>query len=984
MTARQPRDVLCVLESIIPFFMMVVNTPTLQLQTKPLHTLLNSQSRGIFATAYIKLTSPKEKSIVVKASLDSGSEGTLVTERVVQFLKLPKQKCDVSLKGIGNSPLGNSSYKVDLWLNSPKDPNFQLPINALVLKSLIQLLPKSRPEHSNWSHLADLDLADPNYYNEESVDCVIGIDLLGHTLLPGLKQRPLNSPTGLLTTFGWITFGRSIPQPSDSQNCFSTLQVEERDSLNQLLRAFWEVEELPKQIFLTKAEQDCENIFKDTHYRNESGQYGVRLPVSISPDQLGESKEQVVSMFLRTEKQQSKNPIAKAKYNDFMYQYIEDTHMRPVDENDSKASFVNYIPHHVITKNNNPASKIRVVFNGSFRTSSGLSLNETLHPGQKLQTDIWLIITRWRFWKYVFTCDIVKMFRQIKIEFPDCNLQRIVWRPDPSQPLVDYCLTTVTYGTRPAPFLAIRVLKQLALDEGERFPLGADVLIKNTYVDDAFAGGDSLDEAIQVRDELISILASAGISLSKWAANVDKLVPTDSTDSKSKDKSFNLETSVSTLGLHWNPASDEFHYKFSPIDSSQPTKRIVASEIAKLYDPRGWLAPFLLKAKLLLQNCWLAGSDWDKLLLINLSTEWIEFQQQLPQLNLIKIPRWINTENDQSNWELHGFSDASERAYSAAIYLVHRTFAGESHSNLIIAKTKLAPVKAISLPKLELCASTLLAKLTLVVIEKLNCSPNSIHYWSDSQIVLSWIQGHPSRGFTVDELLNSTLCWHGPVWLLKSPDNWPVSNQTLNPNIDLEARSKYIEKVDEIQINIILNRGIPELLSFVSSLTQLLRVTAYCLRFIQALRNPNLEIEPYLTDDELKRSFSTWIKVVQDENFSETIELLRSKKSLPSSNPLIKLSPFLDDDEVLRVGGRLQSSLLSFDETHPVTLTKNSKLSELIVTRAHLDTLHGGQQLTLSRILKKFWIVSSKTLINKIIRTCIKCFRFRANFQTHK
>ncbi|XP_043464547.1 uncharacterized protein LOC122499986 [Leptopilina heterotoma] len=977
---------------------------------------IDSQSRGIFATAYIKLTSLKDKSIVVKAFLDSGSERTLVTERVVQFLKLPKQKCDVSLKGIGNSPLGNSNYKVDLLLNSPKDPDFQLPINALVLKSLIQLLPKGRPKHSNWSHLADLDLADPNYYNQEPVDCVIGIDLLGHTLLPGLKQGPLNSPTGLLTAFGWIIFGRSLTQSSDSQNC-STLQVEKKDSLNKLLRDFWELEELPKQTFLTKDELDCENTFKNTHYRNELGQYTVRLPVSISPDQLGESREQVVSMFLRSEKQYSKNPIAKTKYNDFMRQYIEDTHMRPVNENDSKAPFINYIPHHVITKANDPSLKIRVVFNGSFFTLSGLSLNDILHPRQKLQIDIWLIITRWRFWKYVFTCDIVKMFRQIKIEFPDCNLQRIVWRPDPNQPLEDYCLTTVTYGTKPAPFLAIRVLKQLASDERENFPLGAEVLINNTYVDDTFAGGDSLEEATQVRDEFISILGSAGISLSKWAANVDELVPNDPTDSDSKDKCFNLETSVSTLGLHWNPASDEFHYKVSFTASSQPTKRTVASEIAKLFDPLGWLAPFILKSKLLLQNCWLASLDWDEVLPINLSSEWVEFQQQLQQLNLVKIPRWIQTESDNSTWELHGFSDASERAYSAALYIVHRSPVNGSHSNLIIAKTKLAPVKAISLPKLELCGATLLAKLTSVVTEKLKFT-NPTYYWSDSQIVLSWLQGHPSRwkpfvanrvseihslakeipwrhvpskdnpadcatrGFTVDELHNSTLWWHGPPWLLKSPENWPASTQIPNPNIDLESRSKHLEKVNEVQVNVTLSQGIPELLSYVSSFTQLIRVTAYCLRFIKALREPNFEIEPYLTADELRRSQLTWLKVVQNDHFSETIELLKNKKPLPRNNPLIKLAPFLDDDDILRVGGRLQSSLLSYDETHPVILPKNNKMSELIVTKAHHDTLHGGQQLTVSRVLKNFWIISSKSLINKIIRSCVKCFRFRANFQT--
>ncbi|XP_043461792.1 uncharacterized protein LOC122506254 [Leptopilina heterotoma] len=977
------------------------------------------QPRGIFATAYIKLTSPNEKSIIVKGFLDSGSERSLITERVVQLLKLQKNKCDVSLKGIGNSSLGSSNYNVNLWLKSPKDSTFQLPLNALVMKSLVQIIPKDKPEHKEWSHLKDLDLADPNYSTNEIVDCVVGVDLLGHTLRPGLRQGPLNSPTGVLTTFGWIIFGNSSSQQTISQTCASTFQIEETDSLNLQLRRFWEIEELPKQTFLTNEEMKCEEIFENTHYRDQSGRYVVRLPLQKSADHLGQSREQVVSMFLRSEKQQSKNLITKSKYNSFMQEYIDLNHMRPVSDEDQSLPNQNYLPHHVITKSPDPSSAIRVVFNGSFLTISGLSLNDILYPGQKLQAAIWLIITKWRLWKFVFTADIVKMFRQIKIDSPDCNLLRIVWRPDPSQPLMDYCLTTVTYGTRSAPFLAIRVLNQLASDEKDHFPLGSDALLNNTYVDDIFSGGDSVEAAIQVRNELINILASAGITLSKWAANIDELIPDNNKETEESSKQFNFENSVTTLGLHWNPLSDEFHYKVTSFSQSKPTKRVVASEIAKLFDPLGWLAPFLLKAKLLLQDCWLAGSNWDEILPNHLQIEWNLFKDQFQQLNFIKIPRWVCTDSNTLGWELHGFSDASERAYSAALYLVNRTDNRPANSNLLMAKTKLAPVKVISLPKLELSAATLLAKLVSIVKENLMLSSKQIFYWSDSQIVLSWLQGHPSRwkpfvanrvseihslsensqwkhvpskdnpadcatrGYSVKDLLNSSLWWNGPCWLLRDSQNWPINVQTANSDTELEVRSKFLVKNDEIDVNIIQNRENVDLLSRFSSVAKLLRVTSYCRRFISRCKNRNCIFEPYLTADELRDSLSIWIKIVQKQHFQEVIDLLSESKSLSKRNSsLVKLTPFLDNQNIMRVGGRIQNSFLTYDEKHPVILPKGNKLSELIVIQAHHDTLHGGQQLTLSKVLRKFWIISSKTLINKIIRSCVKCFRFRANFQT--
>ncbi|XP_051165296.1 uncharacterized protein LOC127284057 [Leptopilina boulardi] len=189
--------------------------------------------KGIFATAYIKLSSYSDRSIIIRGFLDSGSERSLITERVAQALKLTKVKFNASLKGIGDSSLGSSNHKADLIVKSPKDPDFELPVQALVLKSLVNLTLRHKQDHRSWSHLRDLDLADPNYFRPDDVHCVIGIDLLGHILLPGLKKGPFNSPTALRTVFGWIFFGHSNPSTNhEEKQSFSILHVEERDIIN--------------------------------------------------------------------------------------------------------------------------------------------------------------------------------------------------------------------------------------------------------------------------------------------------------------------------------------------------------------------------------------------------------------------------------------------------------------------------------------------------------------------------------------------------------------------------------------------------------------------------------------------------------------------------------------------------------------------------------------------------------------------------------
>ena len=241
------------------------------------------------------------------------------------------------------------------------------------------------------------------------------------------------------------------------------------------------------------------------------------------------------------------------------------------------------------------------------------------------------------------------------------------------------------------------------------FPHSAEVLRKRRFADDSFAGGDTLQETIHVRDELVKILASASMSVGKWAANHPSLLSGITAGEKSaKELSFSEGETVSTLGLRWIPVDDDFCFNISlPSPASSLSKRSMLSEISRLFDPIGWLAPVIIQAKLLLQNLWLQGLGWDDPIPTEIRKAWLYFREQLTQAELIRIPRWFGTFKS-SVWQSHGFSDASERAYAAALYIVvpadNRFIA-----HLVAAKSKVAPVKVVSLPKLELCGATLLS-----------------------------------------------------------------------------------------------------------------------------------------------------------------------------------------------------------------------------------------------------------------------------------
>ena len=332
----------------------------------------------------------------------------------------------------------------------------------------------------------------------------------------------------------------------------------------------------------------------------------VALPFNDKKQQLGESKAQAEKRLLSLERKLQKDPDLKRQYYAVMQEYLDLGHL-------SEAAIITGIfsPTTWSGESSSLTTKLKVVFDGSAVTSSDISLNDALHTGPKLQ-DLLHVLLRYRTHQYVFTGDIEKIYRQFLVREEDRACQNILWR-DPNGRLKDYQLNTVTFGLSAAPYLAIRCLKQLAQDEGHRFPKAAEILQRDFYVDDALTGAPTKEEAFAVREELTQILQTAGLRIRQWASNDPYLLRDFPSDAINEKMYLGDSSTLKTLGIVWDATRDFIQYLVKTTTAPiRITKWYICSEIVKIYDPLGLLGSVIITAKLLLQKMWAMKVDWDE------------------------------------------------------------------------------------------------------------------------------------------------------------------------------------------------------------------------------------------------------------------------------------------------------------------------------------------------------------------------------------
>ncbi|GFY06941.1 pro-Pol polyprotein [Trichonephila clavipes] len=387
--------------------------------------------------------------------------------------------------------------------------------------------------------------------------------------------------------------------------------------------------------------------------------------------------------------------------------------------------------------------------------------------GPQLQTDLTTLLLRFRTHKIAITADIEKMYRQITLR--DLDFQRIVWRNSPFEPIQDLRLARIVYGTTSAPYLAIKCLQQSALNEANNFLLASKAAFNDFYVDDLMSGDNSLSEALELQNQLTQMLSSAGLVLRKWASNCNELLNSIDSDMRLSNASLNIykDDTVKTLGILWHPASDVFYFKITPLSFEGPlTKTTLLSTIANTFDTLGWLSPIAIQYKTIMQRLWKQQLQWDERVPTDITLEWEQLAKNVQLVKDIKIPRFLFVDSD-NQFHLFGFSDASEKAYAAAIYCSSVSDTEKINVQLIIAKTRVAPLKPVSLPRLALCGALLLVKLMDFTCKALNYPISQTQFYTDSTILLAWVGSHASRWKTFVanrmakiQTLSSATQWH--------------------------------------------------------------------------------------------------------------------------------------------------------------------------------------------------------------------------------
>lgn len=987
----------------------------------------NISGQVLLATALVKVESRNNYDIKLRALLDQGSQASFITESAVQLLGLKKVVSHNRVLGLGSDQHKSVTSRAVVYLKiqSLHDPSYILEVKVHVLNKLTSFIPEKKILVNNtWKHLIGIKLADPTFNVPNRVDLLLGAEVYGQIILEGLLKGPPGYPVAQNTKLGWILSGHVLSEVQENseinKNKIVSMHVYKEANENDLLKKFWELESEPSsEKYLTEEEQNCEDIFAATTKRDESGRYIVKLPFrSEDPAcKYNNSKDIALRRLKLLERKLERDTKLKRQYSEVIQEYLDLGHMEEVCEDKKDMIGTVYLPHHAVIREHKDTTKVRVVFDASCKGSNGVSLNNDLMIGPNLQSDLRNLIMRWRLHPICLVADIEKMYRQVKVCEEDIDFQRIFWRHGSSSEIKCYRLLRVTFGTASAPYLAVKVLQQIAVDEGKDLPMVSEKIINDFYMDDLLTGCQHIKEGKQIYKDINEILIKGGYKLQKWSSNSNELLKAikgeEINKNESKSEENNLEIKMDEvmkiLGLTWNRSTDEFEYVVNLPPLNYPvTKRKVISEIARLFDPLGWLAPTIIKAKIFIQKIWITGIDWDDQLPADLLQVWINFRDELNSLCNFRIPRWIGCTNEDV-LELHGFCDASSDAYAAVIYMRIINKEGLVCVNLVTSKTKVSPIKQVTIPRLELCGASLLCGLLQRVAKTLNISKNNIHAWTDSSVVLAWLGSHPSRWKTfvanrVSEILtvmdcsqwshvrsdqnpadcasrgvspekyNMSMWINGPTWLKHKTINYNRS-RSLTTNLEIKKN----------KIQAFTNREGTEdenFLSKFSSLTKLIRIVAYCRRFLN-LKNKNntVKFSQWLTNKELQEALGVCIKYYQKKHFALEIDNLRNLGIINKKSQLTSFNPFLDSAGIIRVGGRLHRSFLKEEQKHPIIIPRRSHLTNLLIADAHFRTLHGGPQLMLNFLRSKYWILDAKNQIKLFVRRCVVCFRYSSKIK---
>jgi hypothetical protein len=745
------------------------------------------------------LISNGSKDLKVNVMLDPCSTSSYITEAAASELELKGQPLNLTITGMGGTEIQKASRRFDLSVTN-LDSIFKAPLQAHVLDDIASDTPAIQWSRlkERWPHLCDVPFA--NVSRRRRVDVMIGSDHpIFHMVLKEVPGAKPNDPIGRLTNLGWVCFGPTLIENfrRDSRSYFSRTYrsqvVDQRRPSDDAIRKFWELDAIGIKDETTSpamtAEEKAAVEKVSESLQSKDGRYEIGIPWKEGEPKFRDNYEVA---FARLESQErslrKKGTEVMEAYNQIFEDYERKGYIREVPKSEAKEQWL--LPHFPVFRPDKETTKVRTVFDAAMK-HEGKSLNSAIRPGPKLQREIVDILIRFRKAPIALTADISEMFLQVSLREQDRPYHRFLWRNyDSTQEPKVYEFQRLLFGNAASPFCAQYTLHSHAQTHAREYPAAAESVDHSMYVDDLLDSCEMVPDAQNLQLQLSELLALAGFKLRKWASNDDEVLRNVPEEDRLSTFEINSQEtpSTKTLGVLWDAKADAFSFQVKQPDANElPTKRNVLSTIAALYDPLQFLSPFVLRAKVLMQEIWTAGIDWDDVLPDELRKQWEKWLSELPLLSKVVIPRCLRKAHPEKI-ELHLFSDASKAAYATVAYLVCHYRDHSISSCLVASKCRVAPVKTMTIPRLELMGAILSVHLAQTILKVLTV--DRALFWTDSENVWHWVrnQSREFKPFVANRI--------GEIQRSTNPDQWYHVPGTLNPadlasrGIDLKGKSQ--------------------------------------------------------------------------------------------------------------------------------------------------------------------------------------------------
>lgn len=954
---------------------------------------------------------------------DVGSQRSYVTDNLAQKLKLHSQgKEKLSVAGFANkvhSPYDSERVILGLKRTDRK-------IQKIFANTLTHLTPPLQYVQLNtneeYNGLKKLKCKKP--------DILIGADHYFQFIANSLHTR-LNSGFYVIdSSVGPILGGKATHARIASQNhilsavtCSAVdeaspttviCSTEDSREINEL----WALEhigitESPTQDDDTEALR----LFNCAVKRHEDGRYSVSWPWKTEllhlPTNFGLCFGRLKSLLSRIKLYDERHPTTDSsqllmqRYSATFKQWEDHGIIEEVPVLNTKA-LIHYLPHQIVLTPQKLTTKIRPVFDASASCEKGHALNDHLYRGPIFLPEMLGILLRFRNNSIVLLADIEKAFLQIAINEDQRDFTRFIWLNDINQPLTNsnikhYRFARIPFGIKCCPFMLAAVIRHHLC--ASQSPL-ADTILQNLYVDNLMLTFSTPSNAIDAYTEIKQIFKDACMNIRTFLSNskaVHEAIPPEDRQEKFAGTTRSGQI-IKVLGVPWDSSQDTLFLTINETQKHFDTKRKLLSFLSAIYDPLGLMQPILLPLKLLLQELWKAGYEWDD----QIAPSHISQLQQITQEWHFEraVPRMILSHRD--NPQFHVFVDASAKAYAAVVYV---KLSPNSTPNILIAKSRLAPVKPVSIPKLELLAMVIGVRLLKFAVMQLRVQ-NSLQYlWSDSRCVLYWVSNttteqprfinnrireireatHVKMGYvnTLDnpadiatrgvrpaELQDMHKWWIGPSWLKKDESSWPqwvpsdkaTSEEPDEENGELNADVSNAESQELTAVSVHQENRVPwkiiEEKRF-SKWHRMVNATAYALRFLKKIAKErscfhslnNISTDGPLTAADSETASKLLIRQAQSE---ENCEKEQKRWEL-----------YDDDENIVRCGGRIPKDL--------IYLPRQSHITALLVMKIHDQLAHSGIGHTLSEVRKSFWIPKGRATVKRVIhRYCYVCRQWNA------